>query len=179
MRSLKLSLRERKTLRNLTHQKDPSIDLRRAYALMWLAEDTPPGDVARRLCVSRQTLYHWIHHFQSDPRLPLPERLQQAPRSGRPPTVRSLITPLIAQVIDQAPSDFGLGSPTWTAKLLKDYLERRHGIEASRQSVSLVLERLHLLWKRPGAQLALRSPTWRQSKGGSNTGSGCSSAPSF
>jgi transposase len=48
------------------------------------------------------------------------------------------------------------------------YLEDHHEVKVSRQTVRRALARLDLRWKRPRHQLARRSDTWRQSKGGSN-----------
>jgi transposase len=73
---------------------------------------------------------------------------------------------LIAEVIDKDPRDLGYRSTDWTAGLLVRHLERAHGIEVSRRSVGLAIDRLGFRWKRPGHQLALRPETWRQAKGG-------------
>jgi hypothetical protein len=59
---------------------------------------------------------------------------------------------------------------------LRQYLEDVHDLSVSRQSVSLALVRLRIRWKRPRHHLALRTPTWRQAKGGSNAGSESGSA---
>ena len=56
----------------------------------------------------------------------------------------------------------------WTNALLRQYLADAHVLAVSRKSVSLALARLHIRWKRPRHELALRPETWRQSKGGSN-----------
>ena len=94
--------------------------------------------------------------------------VERPEHAGRPRTVYGVIDPLIAAVIDQDPRDFGYRSTGWTNPLLRQYLEEVHQLTASRKSVSLALERLGIAWKRPRHCLALRSETWRQSKGGSN-----------
>jgi len=58
----------------------------------------------------------------------------------------------------------------WTAALLVCYLNDNHRIAVSCQSVRLALARLRVRWKRPRYTLALRPDTWRQAKGGLNTG---------
>jgi transposase len=52
--------------------------------------------------------------------------------------------------------------------LLRRYLWEAHGLETSPRSIGRALARLGLRWKRPRHELANRSPTWRQAKGGSN-----------
>lgn len=138
----------------------------RAQALLWLDEGESVEQVAELLHVSRQTIYNWAERFGRDPGLDLSARLADAPRTGRPPTALGIIDPLIAAVIDRDPRDFGYHSTGWTAPLLKEYLERVHGIEVCRKSVGLALDRLRIAWKRPRYQLALRPATWRQAKGG-------------
>jgi transposase len=60
----------------------------------------------------------------------------------------------------------GYRATNWTAALLREHLERAHGIEVARKSVGLAIARLRIRWKRPRHQLSLRPETWRQSKGG-------------
>ena len=82
--------------------------------------------------------------------------------------MREVIEPLLDPLLDQDPRERGYQATVWTAALLQHYLEAAQGIKVSRQSVSLALLRLRIRWKRPRHHLALRSPTWRQAKGGSN-----------
>lgn len=140
--------------------------LRRAQALLWLAEGDSPPEVAERLGVSRQTLYNWASRFQDRGDLPLGERLADGPRSGRPRTAQGIIDPLLVEVFDDDPRDWGYHATVWTAPLFQQYLADVHTITVSRPSVSAALDRLGLRWKRPRHRLAQRPPTWRQAKGG-------------
>lgn len=138
----------------------------RAQALLWLADGEPAEQVADLLRVSRQTVYNWAERFRQRERLDLRARLLDAPRSGRPPTAMGIIDPLVEAVIDKDPRELGYHSTVWTAALLIRHLQRVHGIEVSRKSISAALGRLGIRWKRPRHHLALRPETWRQSKGG-------------
>jgi transposase len=138
----------------------------RALALLWLAEGRPVGEVAELLHVSRQSVYNWVDRFGRREGLDLRARLLDAPRSGRPPTAAGIIDPLIAEVIDKDPRELGYRSTNWTAGLLVRYLKRSQGVEVSRRSVGLAIDRLGIRWKRPRHQLALRPETWRQARGG-------------
>ncbi len=86
--------------------------------------------------------------------------------SGSLSSILTGLVTLIAEVIDKDPREWGYHATIWTAALLVHYLKRAHGIEISEKSVSLAIDRLRMRWKRPRHQLALRPPTWRQSKGG-------------
>ncbi|MBV9458344.1 MAG: helix-turn-helix domain-containing protein [Bradyrhizobium sp.] len=138
----------------------------RARALLWLADGRPVAEVADLLLVSRQSVSNRADRFEQREDFELRARLLDAPRSGRPPTASGVIDPLIAEVIDKDPREMGYRSTNWTAGPLVRYLKRAHGIEVSRGSVGLAIDRPGIRWNRPRHELALRPETWRQSKGG-------------
>jgi transposase len=139
---------------------------RRARALIWLADGESVAEVANRLNVSRQTVYNWVERFQVREDLALNDRLRDADRSGRPCTVQGIIDPLIDEVIDDDPRTLGYNTMIWTAALLRQYLHEQHEVVVSEKSVRRAVKRLRVRWKRPRYQLARRSATWRQAKGG-------------
>ncbi len=163
-----LSYGESKALKNLVVRTRNAVHLRRAQALLWLDAGEPVPAVATRLRVSRRTIYNWVARFRETPALPLPTRLSDDVRTGRPRTAQGIIEPLILAVIERDPRELGYRSTVWTAPLLTHYLAEQHHLLVSRQSVSLAIARLGLRWKRPRHDLARRAPTWRQAKGGSN-----------
>jgi transposase len=161
---------DRRQLLRLLDQTDDATQLRRAQALLWLQEGHGLTHVADLLHVSRQTVYNWVRSFAGRTDLALPDRLLDAPRSGRPATALGVIDPLIDAVIDADPRDYGYRSTVWTAPLLQRYLEDTLAIETSCKSISRAIARLGIRWKRPRHRLGLRPDTWRQAKGGSRTG---------
>ncbi|MCA1617049.1 MAG: helix-turn-helix domain-containing protein [Acidobacteria bacterium] len=166
-----LQPREYVALANLINQADTASDLRRAYALLWLADGDPVDEIAQRLGISRQSVYNWVTRFQARRNLELDQRLADGQRGGRPRTAYGIIDPLLEEVIDADPRRFDYRSTIWTAPLLAQYLRDSYKIDVSSKSVSRAIERLKIRWKRPRHRLALRSATWRQAKGGLNTGS--------
>jgi transposase len=140
--------------------------VRRAYALAWLDDGSSVEEIAQQLNVSRQSIYNWAHKFQQRCDLDVPLRVADAPRAGRPCTAKGVIDALLEEVLDRDPRQLGYHSTVWTAPLLVVYLQARHQIEVSTDSVSRAIARLRMKWKRPRHHLALRSPTWRQAKGG-------------
>jgi len=176
MRIGSLNQRERRIVEEgAAHTKDPKA-LRRAQALLWRERGESAREVAERLGVSSRTIFNWGARFQERQGLDIPSRRGDGPRSGRPRTAAGIIDPLLDGIIDQDPRELGYRATVWTAPLLRPYLEAGQGIRVSRQSVSLALARLRIKWKRPRHHLALRSPTWRQAKGGLNAGSASGSA---
>jgi transposase len=167
-----LSPEERAFLEQLIPSTPHANTLRRAQVVLGLADGESPPAVARRLRVTRQTVYNWVSRFEHHRTSDLLQGVTTGVRSGRPRTVHGVIDPLIAQVIDGDPRALGYRSTVWTAALLAQYLWEDHDITVSRQSVSAAIDRLGLRWKRPRHRLARRSPTWRQAKGGSSAGYG-------
>jgi transposase len=149
----------------LTTSKDVR-QLKRAQAILWLYEGDRVEEVAQRLRVSRQTVYNWSARFASRTDMSAELRVADSFRSGRPRTALEIIDSLIEAVIDLDPREFGYRSTIWTAPLLQQYLAKNHRVEVCDKSVRLAIDRLQLVWKRPRHNLALRSETWRQAKGG-------------
>lgn len=170
MTRFKLSRREHQKLTHLMAHTAEAAILRRSQALLWLDQGESVAAVAARLGVSRQLIYYWIDLFHRDTPADLASRLAVGARSGRPPTFKGIIDPLIDEAIDHDPRLFGYNSTVWTAPLIAYHLQSEHGHETSVSSVRLALARLELTWKRPRHRLALRSPTWRQAKGGLKRG---------
>jgi transposase len=160
-----------KAIRNLVQYANDAQVLRRAQALFWLCSGDSVSDVAARLCVSRATIYNWISRFEQRAELELPDRLADAERAGRPATITGIIDPIIKQLVDTDPRQFGYRQTIWTADLLVLHLGKAHRLKASLPSVKRAISRLGIIWKRPRHQLGLRPQTWRQSKGGSNVAS--------
>jgi transposase len=161
---------ERRQLLRLAGNTRGATQLRRAQALLWLHEGRPAIQVAGLLHVTRQTVYNWLQAFRGRAGLDLPDRLLDAPRSGRPATASGVIDPLIDAVIDGDPRDYGYRCTAWTAPLLQRYLEEAHAIRTSRKSIGRAIARLGIRWKRPRHRLGLRPDTWHQAKGGSRAG---------
>ena len=165
-----LSYRERVALEGLVAQTEDAEVFCRAGALLWLDGGESAQEVAERLQVSRQTVYSWARRFQICSDLDIHVRVADGERSGRPRTAHGIIDPLLEEVLDQDPTAYGYNSTLWTAPLLAQYLLDECKIKVSRDSVSLALQRLRVRWKRPRHHLVLRPDTWRQAKGGLNTG---------
>lgn len=165
-----LNYKERTALEAVRATSHDAKQLQRVQALLWLDEGERVEEIASLLRVTRQVIYKWALRLRTAQDWPLGQRLADAARSGRPRTVHGIIDPLIDEVIELDPRDFGYQSTVWTAALLVVYLSDVHHIAVSPRSVSYALERLRIVWKHPRYDLARRSSTWRQAKGGLNRG---------
>jgi len=167
-----LNSKERRELEGWVRTTATASVLRRGQALLWLDEGTSAEEVAELLFVSRAAVYKWVRQFQERQGLEVEERVAEGTRGGRPRTVQGGMDPLVDEVIDQAPRELGSRATVWTAPVLVQYVAEGHPRTGSLQRVRVASARLGISWKRPRPPLALRSPTWRQAKGGLNTGSG-------
>jgi transposase len=166
---VKLNSRQVAQLEKFLTTTPDARQLKRAQALLWLAEGDSVEEIARRLRVTRQTIYNWVAQFQARADLGLKERLADGARSGRPATALEIIDPLIEQVVEKDPHQFGYRRTVWTASLLQLYLKEKHKVKVSRSSIRRAIDRLRMSWKRPRHTLALRDDQWRLKKGGSST----------
>lgn len=153
-------------LEQLARSASDTRQMRRAQALLWLAEGDSAEEVADRLGVNRRTIYNWSARFAQRSALAPDQRVADGARSGRPATALEIIDDLLEAVIDDDPRVHGYQSTIWTADLLRRYLSAAHKIEVCSKSVSLALKRLGIVWKRPRHVLALADPHWQQAKGG-------------
>ena len=179
MTHFSLNQRERRFLEEFVTRPCGSRELRCAQALLWLAAVREPRMSPRyRESRARQSTTGWRARFSARCELKPASRLSDGERCGRPRTASGVVEPLIAEVIEEDPREFGYRSTVWTASLLVSYLGSEHGVEVSLSCVGYALERERLRWKRPGHRLALRPETWRQAKGGSSATCGGAGAPS-
>ena len=162
---LGLNYKERTALEAIIATSHDAKQLQRAQALLWLGEGAKVEEIASRLRVTRQVIYKWASRLRTAQDRPIGQRLADAARSAQ-----GIIDPFLDQVIDRDPRELGYQSTVWTAALLVVYLSDVHHLGVSPRSVSYALERLRIVWKRPRYDLARRSRTWRQAKGGLNVG---------
>jgi len=144
MSLLALSSKERGVLEEIITPTALTNEVRRAQALLWLDDGESPQTIAERLHVSRQTVYNWVTRFKRQRgAADIPSCLADEKRSGRPGVFPPIIDPLIGDVIDREPLEFGFESHHWTPTTLTHYLRDVHHIPVCRASVSLALRRLN------------------------------------
>jgi transposase len=165
MVAMRLTARDRETLGLTARHSTDARQTRRALALLDLDAGETPVEVAQRYRVSRSTVYAWAARW-SDTKQARDERLQDAPRPGRPPQTREAVEEALAGLMPTPPTEHGYRHPAWTTPLLLAHLSRQ-GVAASEPTVRRALHRLGYRWKRPRYVLSRRAEHWRQSKGGS------------
>src|SRR5262245_23534175 len=168
MADIRLTARDRAALEQKARHSTDSREARRAPGLLALADGEPAAAVARRLLVSRSTVYEWAARWADRDR-PKADRLKDAPRAGRPPRKSEAAQQRLAALMPTAPTEHGYRHPAWTTPLLVAHLGRL-GVAASDTTVRRALHSLGYRWKRPRFVLSRRRRHWRQAKGGCRAG---------
>ncbi len=87
MARVHLTAGEVEAVRELIASTEHVRHLRRALAIFWLSQGDSPAQVARRLCVSRATVYNWAARFQARESLDPAARVADGARTGRPRSI--------------------------------------------------------------------------------------------
>jgi len=170
MSLLTLSLSERRALTKQIHTtKDVKI-LKRAQAFLWLSDGMSVNHIAHRLGITRQTVYYWVSLYHNRCKTSFIARLQDGPKSGRPPSTSTRVLQELDALLSASPRQHGYHHAEWTASLLGKVLRREHALDVSTKTIRRCLKHSHYVWKRPGYALARQSATWAQEKGGSKEG---------
>jgi len=167
MSLLTLSLSERRALAKQIHTTKDAKILKRAQAFLWLSDGMSVYEISARLGITRQTLYYWVSSYRNRCNTSFRERLQDHPKSGRPPRKSTLVLRELDALLSESPRQPGYHHAEWTASLLGKVLQREHALDVSTKTIRRCLHQSHYVWKRPGYALARQSVTWAQEKGGS------------
>src|SRR5262245_24203234 len=144
VRLRELSDEERLTITRLARSRtDEARLVQRARLIEQLAQGARPGAAARRVGMSRNQLYLWLHRFNDQG----PDGLRDRPRRGRPPTYSP---EQLAEVIATAltnPQQLGLDFGCWTLDRLEAYLNEQKGIAIKRSRIDEILLAEGLRWR--------------------------------
>ena len=171
MHPFTLSLSERRALKQQIRETKDAKVLKRSQALLWLREDVPIPEIAKRLAVTRQTIYGWISFYRSQVSKPVITRLKDRPKSGRPAKKSAIVLQELDTLLQNSPRPYGYRHVDWTVPLLRQAIQDRCQINVSTKTIRRCLKQCHYVWKRPRYTLARESPTWAQEKGGSKEAS--------
>jgi transposase len=96
-----------------------------------------------------------------------PDRLRDAPRSGRPRAAGRITDARIVREFRRDPLRLGYKTTGWTVALLAEHLGRKYGCTISARTLRRRMRDLGLRWKRPRYVYADKDPHRAQKKGGS------------
>jgi transposase len=148
-------MRERLALRDVTAEERAALErlarsrttearlAERARILLGLLNGECPSAVARRLGITRPTVYTWADRFNAAGT----DGLRDRPRSGRPPTYTADQRAEVIAAALTRPGDLGLPFRCWTLDRLQAYLNEHKGIAIRRSRIDEVLLDEGLRWR--------------------------------
>jgi transposase len=133
----------------------------RASILLALADGEKPAHIARRLGVTRITVYGRLRRFN---RVGL-RALHDEPRSGRPATYTAAQRAEVIAAALTRPDDLGLPFGCWTLDRLAAYLAEHKGIPIKRSRIDELLQAEGLRWRAQETWFGTRvDPAFAQKK---------------
>jgi transposase len=169
LRLRELAQGERESLDRLARSRKAEARLQeRARIIQAAVNGDPIGAIARRRGTGQKTVRLWISRFNAHGIA----GLQDAPRSGRPPTYTpEQVGELVALALTQ-PVALGLPFGCWTLDRLATYIREHRAIRMKRGRINQVLGREGLRWRAEETWFGERVDPQFAEKRGKLSGSG-------
>ncbi len=151
MGSFTLSMGQRRRVQRALRTTAEARVYQRLLARWQVAQGQSVAEVAARVGVCRQSLYHWRTRYQQTGD---PAALQDRARPGRPSRWTTGALRALQAALQRAPDRFGYWAVNWTVPLLIEHVARRSGVRVSDEPLRRQLRRLGYVWKRPRSVLA-------------------------
>ena len=172
-----LSADERIKIDRLTHAQTAPVRLaRRAHIIALAAHGLSAPQIAHQVQISEKAARHWLKRFEAAGLA----GLEDAPRSGRPPTYRPDETNRViakARSLPPKPEDRFLDGQDGAANLPPTChwtLDRLHaelateGIPIKRSQIRRLLKAEHIKWQKPRTWLESSDPDFAEKRGASS-----------
>lgn len=160
---------EQTKIERLTHAQSAPVRLvRRARIIHLAAQGVTAPRIAAQLQISEKAARQWLKRFETAGL----DGLEDAPRSGRPPTYRPDETNRViakARSLPPKPAE-GEAPPTchWTLDRLQTELAK-DGIPIKRSQIRRCLKAEHLRWQQPRTWLESDDPDFAEKRGPSSS----------
>jgi len=134
----------------------------RVQAVLLVARGQAIPEVALIAGVSLQTVYNWVSIYLASRQV---VALQDAPRSGRPPTATPITSARLLREVRRNPLRLGYRTTVWTVPLLTRQLSRLYHCNFSSYTLRRRMKALGLRCKRPRYVYEEKEPHQAQKKG--------------
>src|SRR5919107_5215500 len=135
---------------------------RRIEAALLVAGGQPISEAARRVRATRLSVRGWVERYLAAHDA---AALADRPRPGRPHSAPRLTPCRLVAALARDPRGCGYQATSWTVSLLRQYLQRRHGITITARTLRRCLHEADYRWKRPRYVYAGRAAHLAQKKG--------------
>lgn len=136
---------------------------RRVQAVLLVARGHCVPEVAELTGAKTAAVYDWVGRYL---RTHQPDRLADAPRSGRPRVATAITDARIKRRFRRDPLRLGYSTTGWTVALLAKHVGRVCDCPIGARTLRRRMRALGLRWKRPRYVYAERDPHRAQKKGG-------------
>ena len=136
---------------------------RRLQAVLLVARGFAVPEAAQISGTKANAVYDWLRLYR---RTHEPDRLRDAPRSGRPQAAGRITDARIVRQFRRDPLRLGYNTTGWTVVLLAEHLGRTYGGPIAARTLRRRMRALGLRWKRPRYVYADKDPHRAQKKGG-------------
>jgi len=154
---------ERQVIKRLAYARTaPARVVERAQVVHAALEGATVEEIAVRLGLARNTVYLWLHRFETRGLA----GLEDQPRRGRPPTYsREQVGEIVATALTD-PQTLHLPFQSWTLDRLVAYLSEQKGITMRRSRLNEVLLTEGLRWRKQESWFGERvDPDFAQKRG--------------
>jgi transposase len=126
----------------------------RAHFVLLSAQGHSPPEIGRLMGYDPATVRYWLKAYRDHG----VAKLNDAPRSGRPPREKHL-TAIVQAQASQPPPNYGYLQACWTVALLLCHLRQRFRIRVSAATLRQALRRAGFRWTRPKLVLPRKRDT--------------------
>src|SRR6516225_7236970 len=125
-----------------------ALEWRRMEAARLLKQGLSQSEVARAVCVHRQSVSRWARELEQSGL----GGLRKAKHIGRPPRLSPAQLRELERALKRGPEAFGFASGLWTARRVRDLIEYRTGVRYHEDHVWRILRRLKWSCQRPSGR---------------------------
>ena len=145
---------EHRELQCMAQRSRDRDEVRRALAILRLAEGHSVSEVASLTEAARSSVYRWVEAFRRDGVAGLRSR-----RRGREcVTVTELLIEAVQWLAARQPDQFGYLRSTWTSELMAIALNEHFALSAHASTLRRLFRRIGLVWRRARPTLHISDP---------------------
>jgi len=145
---------EHRELRWMVQRSPDRDEVRRALAILRLAEGCAVSTVASLTEAARSSVYRWVEAYRRYGVAGLRSR-----RRGREcVTVTELLIDAVQWLVERQPEELGYLRSTWSSELMAIALGEHFALRAHASTLRRLLRRIGLVWRRARPPLHIRDP---------------------
>lgn len=151
---IKLSDRDKEQLENIRQQASAK-DSDKILMVLLNAEGKSPPEIGNILKRHSHTVRHWLKCYLHGGA----EEFKRKYSPGRPTCKRDMVSKMTAEIFSFSPQVYGYPDKVWTIPLIAHYIEARHKIKVSDDTIERSLKNAKFSYKRPSKAMSDETPS--------------------